>query len=63
MIVQRRNQYFGARGEANYMAKLTPALVTVIREATGTLKEIGEHYGIDLSHAGKIRNRKVWRYV
>ena len=55
------------RGEANGNSKLTAEKVIQIRSnysgGNKTLKQIGEEFGISLSMAGRIINRKFWKHV
>lgn len=44
-------------------AKLTEADIVLIREATGTLKSIGERFGVSLSSIHLIKKAKIWRHV
>lgn len=49
-----------ARGERNGQAKLTADQVAAIRQASGTLREIGDHYGVSESAVSMIRSGKRW---
>lgn len=48
-------------GESSPSAKLTFDQVCEIRSATGTLKEIGDQYGVSAVNVWHIRHGKSWR--
>jgi len=48
-------------GESNAHAKLTAGQVDKIREATGTLRSIGERFGVSESAVSMIRSGQRWR--
>ena len=54
---------FANRGEGNFNAKISAAIVLAIRGDTRTPKEIAAAYGISPSNVSMIRNRKAWKHV
>ena len=50
-------------GERTPIAVLTEADVLAIRRATGTLREIGQEFGICRDHVFRIRKRLAWRHL
>lgn len=53
----------GTRGEKSPSAKLRESDIIKIRAETGTLKSIGELYGVSLAAIHKIRKRKSWAHI
>ena len=51
------------QGIRHGMAKLTEEQVRAIRAASGTLKEIGDRFGVHLSTIHLIRSEKHWRHL
>ena len=54
------------RGEKNGLAKLTAAAVIEIRNeenASKTLQELAEHFGVDVTTISCIRLRKTWKHI
>jgi hypothetical protein len=49
------------KGESHPLAKLTKRQVDEIRQASGTLREISEQYGIGMSQVSAIRKGKGWK--
>lgn len=55
-----------ARGERQHKAKLTAAVIPLIREAYAegaTQEELGAEYGVSHSTIGGVLRRKTWRHV
>ena len=56
-----------ARGEKQGHARLTETIVKKIRQdyanGMGTMKEIGEPFGLDASNVNKILKRQAWAHV
>lgn len=61
----RTQRGYGYRqlGELNPVAKLTTAEVVEIRAHPGPLAAIADTYGIGVSTASQIRNRRLWKHV
>jgi hypothetical protein len=56
-VTRRVNARRGAR------TKLTPETVRQIREASGTIAEIAQRFGLHPSYAGRVRRGEVWADV
>jgi len=50
-------------GEANGQSKITKDDVIAIFYAKGTLRSIGNKYGISLEMAGQIKRKERWKHV
>jgi hypothetical protein len=51
------------RGEKHGMSKLTESQVRVIRETTGSVREVARAYGISPGTVSSIRLRKTWAHL
>ena len=52
-----------SRGERHGLSKLTEDLVREIRQAPGTIREIGQKFGIDNSNVSRIKRGVAWTHV
>lgn len=52
-----------ARGEKNGLARLTEVEIRLIRQMSGTQKEIAEMFGVTPSNISCIQRRKTWAHV
>ena len=52
-----------AKGVSVNNAKLTEEQVIEIRETSGTLKALGDHYGVHYGTIRQIKNRETWRHL
>jgi hypothetical protein len=50
-------------GEAQVAAKLSPAVVTTIRNASGPQRRIARDFGISQANVSVIRSGKAWAHV
>lgn len=50
-------------GEKNANALLTAEAVLTIRAASGTLRELGERFGVHLGTIHAVRSRKTWKHI
>ena len=60
---EERGRAVYLKGERNGQSKLTEKDVLEIREASGTLQEIANRYGVHLSTIHLIRSRKKWGWL
>lgn len=51
------------KGEANPNRILTDEVVRSIRSATGTFQSIADSFGVSLTTAWNVKNRKTWTHV
>lgn len=63
MVAKGRGKVPGYKGSDHPSAKLSDVLIREIRNATGTLKEIGARFSIHFSTVSNIRSRKTWSHI
>lgn len=51
------------RGERNHRARFSTEVIKAMREAQGTLEEIGRRFQVSISHLSRIRNNKRWSHL
>lgn len=61
--MHQKGRNFLSQGEKNGVAKLTAEQVREIRTAAGTLKSIGERFGVSLTAIHAIKTRQRWKHV
>jgi len=59
----RHNTGYRAKGAEHHKAKLTDEIVTFIKLATGTQREIAKQFNISQAVVCNVRNNKVWKHI
>jgi len=62
-ITTLQNLREGRLGEKNPNAKIGRREVLLIREATGTQREIGLRFGVSQTHVYNIKSGKLWGHI
>ena len=62
-MIQKGRKAIGPFGETHPKTKLTNEMVIGIRQATGTLYDIGEKFGVSVSTVHNIRTHKTWKHI
>ena len=62
-INKNRARHGRLRGEEHGRAKLEECQVLKIRNAFGTLKDIANTYGVDITTVWKIKHKRIWKHI